>query len=285
MTRAGWIIGGALVGALALGTWHDRVPETPRITIQGYDVLAVDFHVHPHPLAASTLPPWDLIGEARRAKLDAIAIVPHNIVALAGIARWFSERTGGPIVLTGEEVANPRFHMLAVGIERTVDWQQPSDAVLAQIHAQGGVAIAAHPTSGLQGYGDETASRLDGSEVMHPLVYGRGDGAAEIREFNTHAHVAVIGDSDFHGVGQIGMCRTYVFVRERSAAGILEAVRAHRTLVYDDPYVYGDQPLIILANRDGRLRQMATEAAPHVFISLSGAVGLLALFAALVVGR
>ena len=47
-----WLIGGTLVAALAIGTWNDRVPETPRVTIQGYEVLAVDFHVHPHPLAA-----------------------------------------------------------------------------------------------------------------------------------------------------------------------------------------------------------------------------------------
>ena len=282
MTRL--LIWGALAAALAVGTWNDRVPETPRITIQGYEVLAVDFHVHPHPLAASSLPPWDLVGQARRAKLDGIAVVPHNITWVGRIARWFSEKTGGPIVLVGEEVSNPRFHMLAVGIEHTIDWRQPSDAVLAEIHAQGGIAIAAHPTAGFQEYSDETASRLDGSEVMHPLVYGSDEQAAEIREFNTRAHVAAIGDSDFHGLGQIGMCRTFVFTRERSAAGILEAVRAHRTLVYDGRYVYGDQPLIILANQDGRLRRMADETAPRIFVTPSGAIAFMGLLAALFFG-
>jgi len=284
MTRAGWVIGGAFVGALALGTWNDRVPDTPRVTIQGYEVLAVDFHVHPHPLAASSLPPWDLVGEARRAKLDAFAVVPHNLVALGWTARWFSEKTGGPIVLIGEEVANPRFHMLAVGIQRTISWQQDSSAVLADIHAQGGIAIAAHPTLGFQEYSDDTVARLDGSEVMHPLVYGSEEQAAEIRAFNTRAHVAVIGDSDFHGVGRIGQCRTYVFVKERTAAGILEAVRAHRTIVYDGAHVYGDQALIILANQDGRLRRMADETTPRLSITPSGALGLLALAAALFFG-
>jgi len=279
-----WLIGGALVAALAIGTWNDRVPETPRVTIQGYEVLAVDFHVHPHPLAASTLPPWDLVGQARRAKLDAIAVTPHNIVWVGRVARWFAEKTGGPIVLVGEEVANPHFHMLAVGIERTVSWRQDSSAVLADIHAQGGIAIAAHPTPGFQEYSDETAARLDGSEVMHPLVYGSVDDAAELRAFNTRAHVAAIGDSDFHGLGQIGMCRTYVFARERTAAGILEAVRTHRTVVYDGQYVYGDQPSIILANRDGRLRQMAQDVVPRPFITPGGAVALLALVAAFALG-
>jgi len=284
MTLRHWLIGGAFVTALLVGTWNDGVPETPRVTIQGYEVMAVDFHVHPHPLAASTLPPWDLIGQARRAKLDAIAVTPHNIVWVGKVARWFAERTGGPIVLVGEEVSNPGFHMLAVGIERTISWRQDSSAVLADIHRQGGIAIAAHPVSAFQEYSEETAARLDGSEVMHPLVYGSVDDAAELRAFNTSAHVAAIGDSDFHGLGQIGMCRTYVFARERTAAGILEAVRTHRTVVYDGQYVYGDQPSIILANRDGRLRQMAKDVAPRVFISPSGAVAMLALLAAFVFG-
>src|SRR5262245_53184915 len=140
MTKlSNFVIGTALVIALGIGTWNDRVPAMPRVTLGGYEVLATDFHVHPHPLAASALPPWDLVGQARRVRLDAIAVTPHNILWVSRVARWFSERSGGPIVLLGEEVANPHFHMLAVGIERTIAWNQSSAGALADVHAQGGI--------------------------------------------------------------------------------------------------------------------------------------------------
>ena len=52
----------------------------------------------------------------------------------------------------------------------------------------------------------------------------------------------------------MGICRTYVFAREASAQAILDAVRAHRTVVYGlGGRAYGDAALIRLAAADGRL--------------------------------
>jgi PHP-associated len=67
-----------------------------------------------------------------------------------------------------------------------------------------------------------------------------------------------IGSSDFHGFGRLGMCRTFVFARDASAAAILEAIRAKRTVVYGrEGKAYGDPELIRLAAADGRLPMAA----------------------------
>ena len=49
-----------------------------------------------------------------------------------------------------------------------------------------------------------------------------------------------IGSSDWHGNYPLGMCRTYLFVRNVSAAGVLEAIRSRRTVAFDGARAHGD---------------------------------------------
>jgi hypothetical protein len=235
--RPGWTA--LLLAGLALGTLDDCRPwpaaPAPR---GGYQVLAVDLHVHSF-LGDGALGPWDLIGEARRRGLQAFAITNHNQVATARLGRWLSRRWGGPIVLVGEEVTHPLYHLIAVGIETPIDARVPAAAAMEQIHAQGGVAIAAHPIARFwPGYDEAALKGLDGAERVHPLVYAHPDEARELEQFWERAQarrgaLAPIGSSDFH-VGSLGLCRTYVFATEASERGILEAIRAGRTVAYDE---------------------------------------------------
>ena len=81
------------------------------------------------------------------------------------------------------------------------------------------------------------------------------------------------------------MCRTFVFVREANADGILEAIRARRTVVYGrDNQVYGDAALIRIAEADGRLRKAAsTEYPVSALDRVSQILGIVGL--AMVVNR
>jgi predicted metal-dependent phosphoesterase TrpH len=204
--------------------------------MSGYRVLAVDFHVHPFPFSWSTLAPWDLVLEARRQGLDAIAIAGHNHVWPGQVGRWFSRLVGGPTVLSSEEIHPPNGHIIALGIERTVDWDQSSEALIDNVHRQGGVAIAAHPTrSSWIRWPPAAVRKLDGSEVIQPVTFLRADAGREMREFHERAGGAAIGSSDYHGLGPLGLCRTYVLARDNSEAAIVEAVRAGRTAVGNTP--------------------------------------------------
>lgn len=76
------------------------------------------------------------------------------------------------------------------------------------------------------------------------------------------------------------MCRTFLFVREVTEAGVLEAIRERRTVVYGGPDMkaYGDPALIRLAEADGRLRQMASIEYPvSVLDRLSQVLGIAGL--------
>jgi hypothetical protein len=250
-----------LVGLIA-GTASDRARKNPPIILGGYRVLTADFHVHSFPLSWATLGPWETVVEAQRQGLDAIAMTGHNNVWVGKVGRWISELTGGPTVLPGEEIVTPKYHLLAVGIEHDVSWRQPAESAIAEIHRQGGVAIAAHPLKKYWPAFDAAAMHgLDGTEVLHPLAYLDEEGYRELREFYRRAGVTAIGDSDYRGLGEMGLCRTYVFARDNSEDAILEAIRAGHTVVYDrDGRSYGDPQLIRLIELSGRFDELPQPA-------------------------
>jgi hypothetical protein len=174
MNARRWLAAVLIAVALIAGTYSDTVPKNPPLMLGDYRVLAADFHVHPFPLSWAPLAPWDIVLEAQRQGLDAIAITGHNHVWVAKVGSWFSHRIGGPTIVVGEEIIAPTYHLLAIGIDHTIDWRQPAAAAIDEVHRQGGVAIAAHPVFKYWGAFDPNAmSKLDGSEVLHPLGYVR----------------------------------------------------------------------------------------------------------------
>jgi hypothetical protein len=246
-----------LVAAIATGTAADRPRPNPPLTIGGYRVIAADFHIHSSTWSDGALTPWGLVLEAERQGLDTIAITGHNQVSDGKVARWFAGIVKGPTVLTGQEILAPRHHVITVGIDRVVNWRQSVAMQIDEVHRQGGIAIAAHPLPAFWPAFDEAAiKRLDGAEICHPVIYGRADAQRELERFASFAPMAAIGSSDFHGLGRMGMCRTYVFARDNSAEAILEALRAHRTVVYGlEGKAYGDPALVQLANERSQLRE------------------------------
>ena len=246
-----------LFSAIGAGTYADRPP--PRaIRIAGeYRILAVDLHLHSSMWSDGALTPWGLVLEAQRRGLDAIAITGHDEVFDARIGRRFSRWIGGPTVIVGEEIqSEPRYHMIAIGITATVDFRLPAAAAIDAIHAQGGVAIAAHP---LKTYWDawdqEAMNRLDAAEICHPTIYQRDPAQQEYEAFAARGRVAAIGSSDYHGLGAMAACRTFVFAADNTPSAILDAIRARRTVVYGrDGQAYGDPKMIPLAEQ-ARLRQ------------------------------
>jgi hypothetical protein len=74
---------------------------------------------------------------------------------------------------------------------------------------------------------------LDGLEAAHrarDTKRGREVGEFYQRVLAHNPGVAAIGSSDFHMEGPLGVCRTYLLVRERSKAGVLDAIRDGRTV-------------------------------------------------------
>jgi predicted metal-dependent phosphoesterase TrpH len=238
------------VAGLTVGTVTERVPEAASRRAGEYWILAAGFHVHAFP-GDGALPPWALRHEAARNGLDVFAITNHNRVSTARLARWMSRQSDGPIVLVGQEVTARTFHLIAAGIEERVDWRASPLDVIRAVHAQGGIAIAAHPVGRFLDAWDEAAiGTLDGYDRAHPAVKEKEVYARDLEWFDQKARtirprLAPMGSSDFHWTGNIGSYRTFVFARERSAAGVLDAVRNGRTVAADaNGRLYGDATLV-----------------------------------------
>lgn len=272
-----------LVVACLAGWVGDRPAARPPIELGGYRVVAADFHIHSSTWSDGALTPWGLVLEAQRQGLDAIAVTAHNEVADAKVSRWFSQLIGGPTVLVGQEILAPDHHVIAVGIDRVVDSRLSVAAEADEVHRQGGVVIAAHPLREYwPAYDAAATARLDGAEICHPLIYASAEDQRTLEAFAARGSFAAIGSSDFHGLSRLGICRTFVFARENSADAIVDAIRAHRTVVYGlEGRAYGDPSLIALAATRPELRESATTDAPPSawdWISrIAGLAGLLGL--------
>lgn len=234
-----------LVAGLAIGaaTPSGGLPAPPRAG--DYVILAADFHVHAFP-GDGALTPRQLRGLAAEQGLDVITVTNHNQT----LASSLLPEGGEPMVLLGAEVTNPGFHLIAVGITRDVNWSQPAADAIADIHAQGGVAIVAHPEREFwTGWDDRAVAVVDGVEVAHPMLRQAG-ATAEFDDFFARVRarnpdVAHIGSSDYHISEAPGECRTYLFAREQSPAGVLEAIRSGRTVARRvDGTLLGDPALV-----------------------------------------
>lgn len=242
-----------LAAALVGGAFVDTGPEPEVIRRGDYQVLHGDFHVHTR-LSDGVLSPLDVVMAARRARLDVVAVTEHNTVAAGRAAAAFAELVGGPIVIVGQEITTRDYHVIALGLTETIPGGLPISAALMAVRRQKGVSIAAHPVRRFWPVLDRALPLLDGAEVMHPLVRRsdhawRGDDLEKFyaRLVSARPHAAAIGSSDHHALNGLGSCRTLLFVREASAEGVMEALRAGRTVVvHDDGRMTGDAEMVAL---------------------------------------
>jgi hypothetical protein len=250
----------AVLGGLTLSGTGDPLSSRPRVMKAGYLVLAADFHVHSFP-GDGFLPPWDIAIEARRRRLDAVALTNHNSMHSWRLARWLSltDRAGGAMLIPGEELTAVGFHLALVGITQPAGWRQTAASAAATVHAMGGVAIAAHPhKQSWPSLDDAALAVLDGVEVAHPSIHVWEDARRDLMEFydrarRVHPSIAAIGSSDFHHNAPVGLDRTYVFARTATPAGILDAIRDGRTVACDGRgETYGPPELVEMTREDCR---------------------------------
>jgi predicted metal-dependent phosphoesterase TrpH len=269
-----------LVIGIVAGTLADYPgPHTPMFA-GGYRVLAADFHTHSSFASDGALTPFGLVLEAQRQGLDVIAITGHNEVADSRLGQWFAREIAGSVtVLPGEEIVAPSYHIIGVGMDQAVGYRQDAADTIEDVHRHGGVAIAAHPDQDFsKGFSSAAVAKLDGAEICHPLIYERARGQSELEAFAARGNLAAIGSSDYHGLGRMGSCRTFVFSSDTSEAAIIEAIRRHRTVVFGrGGKAYGDPALVRLAEtthlRD-RLPRAPRSGWADWISRISGVIGL-----------
>jgi len=241
--------------AVVMGTSQDSSRLSPPLRRGHWLILRADLHTHTR-LSDGLVSPFDIPKIAMRHGLDVVAVTEHNLLFPSRWAAWWSAHLGGPLVLTGEEITRKDCHVLALGLTRAVDPMLPLREVIAAVHRQGGVAIAAHPARRFWPVFDKVIDVLDGVEVLHPSIYLPRRKSFNWADMLTYYQrirsrrplVSAIGTSDYHFFKMLGIGRTYIFVKQRTQEEVLHALRTGKTaVVLPDGHALGHPRLTQLA--------------------------------------
>ncbi|MFZ0906163.1 MAG: CehA/McbA family metallohydrolase, partial [Mycobacterium sp.] len=213
------------------------VASAPPPSICGARWYRGDLHLHTvH--SDGERDPDELVAAAQAGGLDFIVSTEHNTNAANRV--WPACRTGGLLVIPGEEVTTRHGHWLAVGLSPHgwVDWRYgPSDGVFprfaAEVRQAGGLVVAAHPSVPLPGSAWEFGfDHVDALEVWN----GRWNLDDELslriwqRLLRQGRRAVAVGGSDSHGEHQqVGSPQTVVHADGLSAPAIVNGLRCGRS--------------------------------------------------------
>lgn len=147
--------------------------------------------------------------------LNVIAITDHEDARGGLEARELAAKRGLNIeVIPGAEVTTRHGHLLALFIERTPPIMRSVEATIEAIHAQGGIAIAAHPMSWLtrslsRRTIDRVTARAEEGVTFDAIEANLSPAgrvtARKTAERNAERwHLPVCGGSDCHHLPQLG---------------------------------------------------------------------------------
>jgi hypothetical protein len=157
----------------------------------------------------------------QRTVLDLVAITDHE--RIDGALRAREIHAAGDYhfeLVVGEEITTRRGHLLGLFLTERIPALRPLDETVARIHAQGGLAIAAHPLAPLTpSLGRRSLislhtdprldHRLDAIEIFNPTEAGRTRRAA-LHALNADVlHLPGVGNSDAHVLWGIGTAWTW----------------------------------------------------------------------------
>jgi hypothetical protein len=191
--------------------------------LDGEGVYGGNFHTHT--VASDGSQTYhEVVDEAVRLGLDFIVITDHNTISTA--TSTFCPGEKRLLCVIGEEISTNEGHMLGVGIKSAIPPRLSAQETIERIHAQGGIAIAAHPGEENGGISPENLGLrvgLDAAECT-PL---KGNGAYNASCAYTPG-VSHVYDSDAHTREDLRRIWNRCDLAELSFAGIKEAIRDKR---------------------------------------------------------
>lgn len=171
--------------------------------------MKVDFHIHTNYSFDSLSEPKQVVLEAEKKGLDAIAITDHDEIRGALEAKRHVKKLGLKLqVVVGEEVATDEGDLLVYFVKKRIEPAGLAE-VLAQAKKQNAVCVAAHPydfaRSGidLEKLKSRILERIDGVEVFNARVPFDSVNQKAL-EFCTKSKKAQFAGSDAHHVSEIG---------------------------------------------------------------------------------
>ncbi len=194
----------------------------------------------------------ELLNASTAHGLDFQALTDHNTVS--GLQELGSDRAHVPLLLPGMELTTYHGHALALGRRTWVDWRtgragRTMPDAAREVMAGGGLFVIAHPRH--VGDPECTGCRWLYDDMLpgparHVEIWNGGLDRARNEEglrlwygwLDRGFRVFATAGTDAHGPGGIAVGKGFNVVRaERSAAAVLEALRAGRSYVSRGPHL------------------------------------------------
>lgn len=196
-----------------------------------------DLHIHTNFSDGRPTPAEVVEHVLKQTDLDIIAITDHDTIEGALRAAEIGDGRGLQVIV-GEEVSSRDGHILGLFLNERIRPGLSAEATVEAIHAQGGLAIAAHPfwrtTPGRSGSRPPHGVGLKLSRLPFDAVEVEnstpGLGLANLiaRRFNDGLGMSQIGGSDAHIAAAVGKaCTSFP---GRGASGLRAAIAEGHTL-------------------------------------------------------
>jgi predicted metal-dependent phosphoesterase TrpH len=189
----------------------------------------LDLHIHTTKSVDSSVRLEDAVRKVKDHNLDGFAVTDHDF--LAEIPGDLSENSG-LIVIPGMEVSAYGGHVLAFDIQEPIPMKLPLLETVDRIHAQGGIAIIAHPFSVFRTWVDSTeieGSGFDCVEVINAHQFPFGYTLEKSRGLAEKLGLPQTGGSDAHTPRTVGRAYTIFESDSRDIEGVLNALREGKT--------------------------------------------------------
>lgn len=211
--------------------------------------MLADLHIHTNRYSGcSNVDPISAVRRAEEIGLDIIALTEHGIrwpdSEITALVNAAGVRT--VTVIPGQEVAcystTGAFQgeLLVFGYPESLGSNKSVEAVIALVHRNGGIVIAAHPFKkrkigeGFYGGGHAIVDwDIDGLEVEHPS-YDK-ESRLLANSVSLAKNIPGIGCSDAHDVGAIGLCRTVFDADVRQQNDLIEEIRKGKVIAVRCP--------------------------------------------------
>jgi len=213
--------------------------------------LLTDLHIHTT-LSDGTIPIEEVVKIYGEARFDAIAITDHvfdtqsprslelydegkaikdlksYFQRIEEVSRWAQE-TYDLLVIPGLEICNllEDYHILGIDLKEAVDPNQNAEAVINEIHRQGGLAIASHPHLKLSYFIEEDKVSIQNHPLhlwKHREKYFDKLDAWEIANREdlftvvSLAHYPFVASSDFHERQHLTAWKSLIFAEKEKEA-------------------------------------------------------------------
>ena len=191
--------------------------------------MKIDPHIHSIYSGDSDSQIKDILKQAKKTGLDAIAISDHNTVKGSKVAIEKSKDMD-ILVVPSIEISTKNGHMLGFGATENIPRGLSAIETVEKIHDAGGLAIVPHPYSyyrhGLFTKIDDNL-QIDGVEVKNAryiLGYSNNKG----KKLSQKHNIPEFGASDSHFIKSIGDCYTEIDC-QKTVDDVLDAIVKNKT--------------------------------------------------------